>query len=949
MSRAIMVATRTAPFDDAHLSREATDWPSMPASFGPKGFVDFYDDPFAALEQIQDTWRSRDREAPWSTDKLSHLDLGDVDWHKYGPPAMLQKAPNVTSQILLDIVAASIDNVKARIAEEDRQRLEEDEQRRAAEAEAARRPRNGKGPGPYLPIIIVPDEPPPEAAPEAADDAPVPARTTDGSRAEAHGSGAVPPGTSAATFAAKVEKRRKFALRRLFHRSTEKGESSSAGGAREALRQKLEAKLDDVDISAADSNTRKTILELRKSGFFKAPDPDELLECVSCLDEFPRRNCVKVPCHSYCRECFVRLVTAAVQNEQQWPPKCCLNRIPFRTVLEHIPDDLKKTFQERASEWEMPVSERVYCHQPECALWIQPRNITLSKRQGRCERGHVTCTICRGPHHGRDDCPQDRDMDLTNVLAEEEGWKRCSSCHALVEHTEACQHMTCRCGNQFCYVCGLRWRTCSCTMRQLDALKEAVEERHERQRFREQAEAAELREILAQIEEFEREEARKAELERLEQARLAEERWQLQIKERIRQEGIRRKEVEHKYEELRARLDELHELQQILVDSQQEGDAANLIKESKAMKEQLAEEQKTERAELDALVLSRMATKEQSFTRDYAIRAAQERKVEQEYHQQLRAFWSGKTGAEAEVEKAMFPLRKRMDQGHRAWQKWKGEQLGLYRCRLDDERTIREELMYSAAQHLAGLYESRETELARKMVAEKKWVHEVMLERERLLGAVEVQEMEGDADNMKTARTENVFACGRQHGCAEPDADAAVSATGNSLTRPHKHQTTQKRPIRSSINPRPTPGLITPRRNGDEARGAGLGRGCRASRLLAPAQDLRRREEAEPVSVRLRAHGALQQGARCRSHASSPHQGADDDADAQLAFRQTVHRYGADLCWTPMILAKEFNRSSFARDSDLSIATARGPGGAAQPPTVLQFGANRPLELARAS
>ena len=34
----------------------------------------------------------------------------------------------------------------------------------------------------------------------------------------------------------------------------------------------------------------------------------------------------------------------------------------------------------------------------------------------------------------------------------------------------------------------------------------------------------------------------------------------------------------------------------------------------------------------------------------------------------------------------------------------------------------------------------------------------------------------------------------------------------------------------------------------------------------------------------------------------------------QLAFRQTVHYYGTDLCWTPMILAKEFNRSAFARD-----------------------------------
>ncbi|KDN68774.1 putative dihydrouridine synthase [Colletotrichum sublineola] len=63
-----------------------------------------------------------------------------------------------------------------------------------------------------------------------------------------------------------------------------------------------------------------------------------------------------------------------------------------------------------------------------------------------------------------------------------------------------------------------------------------------------------------------------------------------------------------------------------------------------------------------------------------------------------------------------------------------------------------------------------------------------------------------------------------------------------------------------------------------------------------------------------------------------------------LAFRQTVHEYGTDLCWTPMILSKEFNRNKFARDSDLTIST-RG----VQPPTIVQFGSSSPLELARSS
>ncbi|KAK1981286.1 dihydrouridine synthase [Colletotrichum cereale] len=63
-----------------------------------------------------------------------------------------------------------------------------------------------------------------------------------------------------------------------------------------------------------------------------------------------------------------------------------------------------------------------------------------------------------------------------------------------------------------------------------------------------------------------------------------------------------------------------------------------------------------------------------------------------------------------------------------------------------------------------------------------------------------------------------------------------------------------------------------------------------------------------------------------------------------LAFRQTVHEYETDLCWTPMILSKEFNRNKFARDSDLTIST-RG----VQPPTIVQFGSSSPLELARSS
>ncbi|KAK2592325.1 hypothetical protein QQS21_009983 [Conoideocrella luteorostrata] len=724
----------------------------MPGSFGDDNLTELAHSSFEGPDfpAAEDESQSMDHVTSWSTENMFDIDLGDIDWHKYEPPNALRKAPNVNSLILLDIVAQSIDNVRERISEEDRLKRAEEEKRQAAEEEARR---NGKSSGPYLPIIIPPEKPiEPDISPM---NNMYGGRTGDPDAVNSSTTGKAP-----VVSVMKDSIRRRFAIRRFFHRAPESGESSTAGSMREefqklevrdSLRRKLQARLSMVDISNTDSKTQEKLLELRKSGFITDAEPimvDPEVECVSCLDDIPMKDAVRVSCHSYCRECFVRLVTAAVQNEQQWPPKCCLNQIPFRLIERNIPHALKKTFQDRASEWELPAGERVYCHHPECAVWIRPKNIKPNKRQALCERGHVTCTICRGPSHGNQDCPQDFDITLTNILAEQEGWKRCFNCHALVEHSAACQHMTCRCGTEFCYVCGLRWKTCQCTMQQLSTLKQAAENRREKRRLKEQEDAEELRVILAQIEELEREEARRAELDRLEQARLEEERWQRQIKERIRFENLRRKEVITKFQELRILLKELHELQDVMVNVQQEENATSLIQEADAMKLSLAERLEMERHELQQKISEKIAVKENGFKQEYSIRASSERKVEQEYLQQLQDFWTGNPEAEHEIDRAMFPLRSRMDQGHRSWQKWKDHQMYLYKAKMDDELTMREELMYSQKERMKSLYEGKELELTRRLVAEKKWFQEVILERERLLESYAVQEMEGDADSL---------------------------------------------------------------------------------------------------------------------------------------------------------------------------------------------------------
>jgi hypothetical protein len=42
-------------------------------------------------------------------------------------------------------------------------------------------------------------------------------------------------------------------------------------------------------------------------------------------------------------------------------------------------------------------------------------------------------------------------------MGERSGWRRCYKCRTLVELTQGCSHITCRCKAQFCYICGAVW------------------------------------------------------------------------------------------------------------------------------------------------------------------------------------------------------------------------------------------------------------------------------------------------------------------------------------------------------------------------------------------------------------------------------------------------------------------------------------------------------------
>lgn len=184
---------------------------------------------------------------------------------------------------------------------------------------------------------------------------------------------------------------------------------------------------------------------------------------------------VTAPCgHPYDVQCLVDLVKAATVDETLFPPACCQQPFDFNEIWGYLDGRLRKQVERKIVEF--GTKNRVYCREPTCSTFIGAA--TPSPTHMLCTTCWAyTCGHCKGPSHDRSlQCMSTEDEDVI-ALAEESGWKRCPSCGQLVELLMGCNHMTCRCRHQFCYVCTAPWKTCRCDQWNEDMLLGAARRR----------------------------------------------------------------------------------------------------------------------------------------------------------------------------------------------------------------------------------------------------------------------------------------------------------------------------------------------------------------------------------------------------------------------------------------------------------------------------------------
>jgi len=198
--------------------------------------------------------------------------------------------------------------------------------------------------------------------------------------------------------------------------------------------------------------------------------------CVFCRDIIQGIE-ILAPCgHYWDTGCLADLFRAATMDETLFPPRCCQQPFVLDKIRRHLEADLCAVFEKKSIE--LSTADRVYCYRPTCSSFIGPA--TPSPHMQICPACRAyTCAHCKQAAHPSKPCPDDDASIL--ALAEEEGWKRCPGCRRLVELTQGCYHMTCRCRKQFCYVCTETWKNCNCPQWDEARLLVTAENRVQRQ------------------------------------------------------------------------------------------------------------------------------------------------------------------------------------------------------------------------------------------------------------------------------------------------------------------------------------------------------------------------------------------------------------------------------------------------------------------------------------
>lgn len=186
-------------------------------------------------------------------------------------------------------------------------------------------------------------------------------------------------------------------------------------------------------------------------------------ECAVCSEEVRDGRIVRGTCgHDYCPDCISNLVETCIRDESLYPPRCCKQPLAYSTFVSYLSLSVRKSFELKQVELDVPATSRIYCPRPTCSAFVGSSQTIFSSYVACGKCATYICTRCRQPAHPGTLCSENSAIKAVRELARVNQWQTCPGCKTIVELSTGCYHITCRCRTEFCYLCAVVWKNCTC-------------------------------------------------------------------------------------------------------------------------------------------------------------------------------------------------------------------------------------------------------------------------------------------------------------------------------------------------------------------------------------------------------------------------------------------------------------------------------------------------------
>ncbi|UJR15731.1 hypothetical protein I4U23_002666 [Adineta vaga] len=197
--------------------------------------------------------------------------------------------------------------------------------------------------------------------------------------------------------------------------------------------------------------------------------PDICTNCYQDIDETIPMTALKACAHWLCNQCWKQYLENSIKSIKivLCPEWNCCSIVDVGTILSLVNVRCMNIYERNIEKCLVNLSRsHVKCPSKSCSNIVQVIGSGIDHVRCRC--GHEFCFHCRKDPHFPATCSAyrlymdeaHRNGDFIsdyNAITQIKG-RNCISCNNFIEKNGGCNHMTCRCGTEFCWTCTAYWK-----------------------------------------------------------------------------------------------------------------------------------------------------------------------------------------------------------------------------------------------------------------------------------------------------------------------------------------------------------------------------------------------------------------------------------------------------------------------------------------------------------